>query len=106
MKKILSSFLFLTAFGTPVLAGDHIVESFRLNGPVALSRPFMLDSVDVSGHAFSDDAYLSRPLRESGTLTLVSGQKLRSDKALALASLSFDMEATMYTDPRAGHPPR
>lgn len=97
MKKILSSFLFLTAFGTPVLAGDHIVGSFRLNGPVALSRPFMLDSVDVSGHAFSDDAYLSRPLRESGTLTLVSGQKLRSDKALALASLSFDMEATMYT---------
>ena len=81
----------------PALAGNHVVGSFRLNGPVALSRPFMLDSVDVNGKAFSDDAFLSRPLRESGTRTLASGQKLQPGAALALASLSFDIEATMYT---------
>ena len=97
MKTILSSFLFLTAFGSPMLAGNHVVGSFCLNGPVALSRPFMLDSVGVDGKAFSDDAFLSSPLRETGTLTLASGQKLQSGSALALVSLSFDMEATMYT---------
>ncbi len=97
MKKILSSFLFLTTFGMPMFAGNHVVGSFRLNGPVALSRPFMLDSVDVNGKAFSDDAFLSCPLRESGTLTLASGQKLQPQSALSLASLSFDVEATMYT---------
>ena len=79
-----------------MLAGNHVVGSFCLNGPVALSRPFMLDSVGVDGKAFSDDAFLSSPLRETGTLTLASGQKLQSGSALALASLSFDMEATMY----------
>ena len=97
MKTILSSFLFLTAFGSPMLAGNHVVGSFCLNGPVALSRPFMLDSVGVDGKAFSDDAFLSSPLRETGTLTLASGQKLQPESALALVSLSFDMEATMYT---------
>ena len=97
MKKILSSFLFLTAFGMPALAGNHVVGSFRLNGPVALSRPFMLDSVDVNGKAFSDDAFLCRPLQESGTRTFASGQKLQSESALALASLSFDVETTIYT---------
>ncbi len=97
MKKILSSFLFLTTFGMPVLAGNHVVGSFRLNGPVALSRPFMLDSVDVNGKAFVEDASLCRPMRESGTLTLASGQKLQSESALALASLSFDVETTIYT---------
>lgn len=97
MKKILSSFLFLTTFGMPVLAGNHVVGSFRLNGPVALSRPFMLDSVDVNGKAFVEDASLCRPMRESGTLTLTSGQKLQSESALALASLSFDVETTIYT---------
>ncbi len=97
MKKILSSFLFLTTFGMPVLAGNHVVGSFRLNGPVALSRPFMLDSVDVNGKAFVEDASLCRPMRESGTLTLASGQKLQSESALALASLAFDVETTIYT---------
>lgn len=97
MKKTLSSFLFLATFGMPAFAGNHVVGSFRLNGPVALSRPFMLDSVDVTGKAFSDDAFLCRPLRESGTRTLASGQKLQAESALALASLSFDVEATMYT---------
>ncbi len=96
MKKILSSFLFLTTFGMPMSAGNHVVGSFRLNGPVALSRPFMLDSVDVNGKAFSEDAFLCRPLCESGTRTLASGQKLQSESALALASLSFDVEATLY----------
>lgn len=81
----------------PVLAGNHVVGSFRLNGPVALSRPFMLDSVDVNGKAFVEDASLCRPMRESGTLTLTSGQKLQSESALALASLSFDVETTIYT---------
>ncbi len=81
----------------PALAGNHVVGSFRLNGPVALSRPFMLDSVDVNGKAFSDDAFLCRPLRESGTRMLASGQKLQPQSALSLASLSFDVEATMYT---------
>lgn len=80
-----------------MLAGNHVVGSFRLNGPVALSRPFMLDSVDVNGKAFSDDAFLDRPLLETGTQTLASGQKLQSESALALASLSFDVETTVYT---------
>ncbi len=80
-----------------MLAGNHVVGSFRLNGPVALSRPFMLDSVDVNGKAFSDDAFLDRPLLEKGTQTLASGQKLQSESALALASLSFDVETTVYT---------
>ena len=97
MKKILSSFLFLTTLGMPAFAGNHVVGSFRLNGPVALSRPFMLDSVDVNGKAFSDDAFLCRPLRESGNQTLASGQKLQSGASLALASLSFNVETTMYT---------
>lgn len=97
MKKILSSFLFLTTLGMPVLAGNHVVGSFRLNGPVALSRPFMLDSVDVNGKAFVEDASLCRPMRESGTQTFASGQKLQSESALALASLSFDVETTIYT---------
>lgn len=80
-----------------MLAGNHVVGSFRLNGSVALSRPFMLDSVDVNGKAFSDDAFLDRPLLETGTQTLASGQKLQSESALALASLSFDVETTVYT---------
>ena len=57
----------------------------------------MLDSVDVNGKAFSDDAFLDRPLLEKGTQTLASGQKLQSESALALASLSFDVETTVYT---------
>ncbi|MFC2758738.1 S9 family peptidase [Hallella multisaccharivorax] len=97
MRKILSSIFLLTIFGLPVLAGNHVVSRFRLTGPVPLSRPLMIDSVNISGQRFSDDSLLCRPLTDTGARVFDAGQKLQGSKGLSVASLSFDMESTAYT---------
>lgn len=80
-------------------AGDHVVKQYNVVGPYAVSRPVMLDSVDVMGKPFSDESLLALPIGQAGnnSVTKTAGQQLSSETPYAIVQLSFDVDITSYT---------
>ena len=97
MNKLLSSFILLSAVSIPGWAGNHIIEKFQLAGPVSIQRPAMIDSVDINGKAFDERSLLAAPVSTEGSKFFSFGEKLVSPAPLAVASLSFDVQTTVYT---------
>lgn len=97
MKTIWRTFLLsLAVMPMAASAGDHIIKQYGLVGPYAVSRPVMLDSIDVNGKPFSDEALLSLPLADNKTTT-GNGQALSANGDYSLAQLSFGVDVTNYT---------
>ncbi len=97
MNKFLSSFILLSAVSLPGLAGNHVIEKFTLAGPVSVQRPVMIDSVDINGNAFDEQSLLSVPVATNNGKAFSAGEKLQSNSAYSVASLSFDAQTTAYT---------
>ncbi len=96
-RKLLS--LLLSAMALAASAGDHVVKQYNVVGPYAVSRPVMLDSVDVMGKPFSDESLLALPIGQAGnnSVTKTAGQQLSSETPYAIVQLSFDVDITSYT---------
>ena len=62
MKKPLLLILALMGINTAFAADTLKVSSFRYAGPYTVSKPFLVDSVDVKGKAFDPKSILDTPL--------------------------------------------
>lgn len=95
-RKIMFLSLLAPTFG--VQASDHVITQYSLVGPYAVSRPVMLDSVNVMGVAFSDESLLELPLvGTANATTATNGQSLSAIGDYSVAQLSFDVDVTSYT---------
>lgn len=84
----------LTASGV-----DHIIKKYWMAGPYPISRPVMLDSVDVNGKAFSDESLLTLPINGKGSITN-NGEAIPAnftENGYGLVLFSFDVDVINYT---------
>ena len=97
-NQLLAALLSLAATAS---AHELSITSFRHVGPLPLQRPVILDSTDVKGEAFKEDALLATPLRLESVRQgqPFSGAVLpkTSGNRPALHLLAFDMTNTAYT---------
>lgn len=98
MKLVRNTILsLLLASSLTAAAGEYIVKQYKLSGPFTVSKPFMLDSVNVDGKPFSFDAMLKTPLNSDKYIMMQEGNSIRVNSDYEIAQLSFDVNVTTYT---------
>lgn len=99
MKKSLLLSAFVLACNIAASAAVIPVNSFRHAGPYPVSRPFMVDSVNVKSEAFSLTDILKSPLSKAGLkdAAYVKAGSVEKSSSDALNWISFSFENSSYT---------
>ena len=100
MKKSILLSAALLASAISAVAANVPVSSFRYAGPYPVSKPFMVDSVNVKSKAYDIADALKSPLTKAGLADApyISASALESCGSDALNWISFAFENSAYAD--------
>lgn len=96
MKKFLPLIALALCLCRPAAADTLDVKSFRFAGPFPVSKPYMIDTVNIAGKSFDLSSFLDKPVSFAALKDAQAVSELPQASADALNLIGFSVENRLF----------